>query len=181
MILTTFNFGFAQNSTTPKGNELWYGEMVYPVSKGLEEVFKKHPNHSASQLNITDGEFYQTQVSIMGNLNYIWRAKDASVWLYVKMYAPGSKGLTTGTYTIKPNKTDIDLPSLANTTFFKKGKIAIDLNKNGKLDKGVEYFKIIDGSINVEVEGVRYMTEFDVQLGNGENVKGRFKKNFVQV
>ena len=54
-------------------NGIKYANTTYKVNKGLEEQFKfkYYKYHSASQLNVTDGEFYHTQVLISGNLNWI--------------------------------------------------------------------------------------------------------------
>lgn len=170
-----------QSSTSTGNNTLTYGTSNYKMTKGIEEVFKKRENHSASQLNITDGEFYQTQVWISGNLNYIWRARKASVWLYAKMYAPGTNGLTTGRYEYRANNTKEDNPAMANTHFFKKGKLAIDLNTNNKFDKDIEYLQITGGTIDLTVSGDAYMLELNVTLANGEKVSGSFTADFDQL
>lgn len=170
-----------QQSDSTRNNEFQYNGKKYPVSEGLEEVFKKRNNSSGSQLNISDGKFYQTQVWLSGNLTYIWRPKNASVWLYAKLYAQGSKGLTSGNYTIKPDKTDTRNPTTADLPFFIKGKCAIDLNNNGKLEKGTEFFKVIDGKITLNAEGKIYSVEFELKLSNGRIIKGNIIKDFTQV
>ncbi|MBD0779965.1 hypothetical protein HPE56_19375 [Maribacter sp. ANRC-HE7] len=171
----------SQQSDNIQNNEFQYNNKTYPVSEGLEEVFKKRNNRSGSQLNISDGKFYQTQIWISGNINYIWRPKNASIWLYAKLYAQGSEGLTSGTYTIKPNNTDTVKPITSDLPFFLKGKCAIDINNNGKLDKGTEFFKVIDGTITLNVVSKGYSVEFELKLSNGKIIKGKFKKDFTQV
>lgn len=162
-------------------NRLTYENDTYTLVKGIEELYKKDVNHSSSQLNFTDGEFYQTQVWISGNINLIYRARKASIWVYVDLYAPGDKGLTSGSYKFMPRRTDENTPELADTHFFKKGKLAIDLNKNGKLDKKIEFFTITEGAIKLEVLGKQYALQFSFVLENGAKVTGNFTTDFDQL
>jgi len=165
-----------------KNNKMMYGTKQYVLSKGIEEVFKLDDNHSSSRINITDGDFYHTQVTISGNLHWIWRAKNASVWLYVNMYSPGNGGLKDGLYVYKPRNTNENDPTLADTYFFKKGKIAIDLNNDGELESdNNEFIKIIGGTIKMKVLGDNYFLEFDLELDNDINVTGSFEGYFNQV
>ena len=163
-------------------NTIKYGSESYSLTNGLEEVFKLDDNHSSSQINITNGEFYSTQVVISGNLNLIWRARNASVWLYVDMYAPGFEGLSSGTYAFRPKNTDEDDPALIDIHFFTEGKFAIDLNDDGNIESDDnEYIEITGGTIKVEVKGGEYLLELNLTLENNENVSGTFGADFDQV
>lgn len=182
----------SNNSDSPdddasgSNNSIKYANKDYKLSKGLEEVFKiqqtKGDKHSGSQLNITDGEFYQTQVSISGNLNWIWRTRKANIWMYVKMYAPGFDGLTDGTYIYKSRSVDKRDSEVENNHFFKQGKVAIDLNNDGEIESDDnEYIDITGGTISVKVTGKIYIVDFNVKLENGESATGSFEGDFDQV
>jgi len=181
MLISTYSTIGQSIKTINLESTLKYGEKTYQLTKGLEEVFKKDNNHSSSQINITNGDFYKTQVWISSNLNWIWRTRNASIWLYVDLYSPGFNGLTTGTYKFRRNNTDEDNPTLSRKYFFKKGKLAIDLNNNRKLDKGSEYLKITDGTISLSVSEDIYTLHFNITLSNDKKVSGDFKGDFDQV
>jgi len=181
--LIAFNtlYSISQSNANNSSNILQYGEKEFSMSQGMEEVYKTKENHSASGINLTDGEFYQTQIWISGTINLIWRARNASVWLYLDCYAPGDSGLTSGTYEFMPKNTDPNNQALAGTYFYKKGKLAIDLNQNGKLDKGSEFIKITDGIIKISVSGDTYDLEYNLILENSVKVLGNFTGNLDQV
>ena len=111
------------NDGNTDSNQVNYGGQVYTLSAGLEEVFRPDDNHSSSQLNISNGEFYSVQVTLMGQLDLIWRARNASVWLYVNMYSPGTAALSGGTFSFAPRNTDEDDPALARNLVFQERKI----------------------------------------------------------
>ena len=159
-------------------NSLIYEGTTYPIIKGIEEVFKNKTNHSASQLNFTDGEFYQTQVYLNGNINLINRARKATVWMYAHLYAPGNEGITSGTYQYQARKVDVNTPALKGIHCFKKGKIALDLNGNGKLDKKIEFFKINGGKIQLKKLEENYTLDFILTLENDKTITGNFTTYF---
>ncbi|MRH99249.1 hypothetical protein GH721_01780 [Kriegella sp. EG-1] len=163
-------------------NAIMIEDDTYVSIKGLEEVFDFKENHSASQINFTDGEFYYVQVVIFGNLQPIWRARDASLWVYADLFAPGFEGLTSGTYDFKPDNTDENDIDLSNSHFFIDGKVAIDLNKDGELESDDnEFLKITGGSIKLERQEDYYEIELNLSLENNIQVTGKFSDDFDQV
>jgi len=163
-------------------NQVNYDGTTYELSAGLEEVFQPDDNHSSSQINITNGEFYTTQVVLFGNLTWIWRAREASVWLYVNMYSPGTTEFSEGTFSFAPRETDEDDPALANTYFFKKGKFAIDLNNDGQIESDDnEFLEVIGGTMTLTQNGAVYTVTFNWTLENGVNATGSFTGDFNQV
>ncbi len=163
-------------------NTVSYDGKTYTLSAGLEEVFRPDDNHANSQLNVTNGEFYSVQVPITGNLNLIWRARDASIWFYADVYSPGTSQLQGGTFSYAARDTDEDDPALAQTFFFKDGKFAVDLNGDGsvKSDDG-EFLAITGGTITLEPSGAVYKVDFRFELENGQTARGSFTGDFVQV
>lgn len=101
--------------------------------------------------------------------------------LFSLIYAQGCNRLTSGTYTFRTRNTDEDTTSLANTHFFKKGKFAVDLNRDGKLKSANnEFLKITGVIIEIEVESGVYTIAYDLKLENDEVVTGTFSKGFDQ-
>ncbi|MFK7964918.1 MAG: hypothetical protein AB8C46_13225 [Burkholderiaceae bacterium] len=163
-------------------NTVSYDGKTYPLSAGLEEVFRPDDNHANSQLNVTNGEFYSVQVPITGNLSLIWRARNASIWFYADVYSPGTGQLQGGTFSYVPRGTDEDDPALAQTFFFKDGKFAVDLNGDGsvKSDDG-EFLTVTGGTITLEPSGAIYKVDFQFELENGQTARGSFTGDFAQV
>ena len=163
-------------------NQVLYGERLYSLRAGLEEVYRPDANHSNSQLNLTDGEFYSTQVTVFGSLNLIWRARDAAVWFYVDMYSPGTGGFRGGEFSYVPDDTNADDDRLANDFFFKDGKFAVDIDGNGTLDSDSgEFLNIIEGRMVIEQTGNVYKLDFTFILENGVKAIGSFTGDFAQV
>lgn len=101
---------------------------------------------------------------------------------FLLIYAQGCNRLTSGTYTFRTRNTDEDTTSLANTHFFKKGKFAVDLNRDGELKSANnEFLKITGVIIEIEVESGVYTIAYDLKLENDEVVTGTFSKGFDQV
>lgn len=173
--------GLEKAKSRPFPNQLGYNGRRYPLRAGLEHVFRPDKHHANSRLHLTNGEFYSTQVWLSGNLNLIWRARRASAWLYVDMYSPGRKRFRGGKFVYVPNRTNENSNSLKNKFFFKKGKIAIDTNRNGKLDKG-EFLKVTGGMIGVKRLGTRrYRFDFYFNLENGTRAAGSYTGRFPKV
>ena len=104
------------------------------------------------------------------------------MWIYVNVYSPGFNGLTDGTYIYKPRSTDKNDPSLADVQWFKKGKVAVDLNNDGEIEsKDDEYLDITGGTIKVKVTGDEYTIDFNVKLENRETAVGSIKDDFDQI
>jgi hypothetical protein len=174
--------GPINNDGNTGSNQVNYGGQIYALSAGLEEVFRPDDNHSSSQLNISNGEFYSVQVPLMGQLKLIWRARNATVWLYVNMYSPGTAALSGGTFSFAPRNTNEDDPVLASSYFFKKGKFAIDLNGDGQIESDDEEFlNVTGGTMTLTVSGALYTVEFNWTLENGVNATGSFSGDFSQV
>ena len=170
-------------SNGASSNSLSYRGSSYPLEKGLEEFSEPKGNHYRSRFNITDGEYTFVQaLAIAGNLYYTWLARDASVWIFGKFYSPGStQKLSSGTFSYAPKNVDVDAPSREQTAFFKDARIGFDVNNNGKLDKGSEFFRVVSGTISVEISGKIYTMNINVSLENGESVTGKYSGKFTRV
>ncbi|MGD1919978.1 MAG: hypothetical protein ACFCAD_14450, partial [Pleurocapsa sp.] len=68
VLITTSHQTFAQIPP----NSAIVGNRAYRVVAGLQEVYKPKTNHFFSRFNLTDGEFYSVQASVMGTLHPIW-------------------------------------------------------------------------------------------------------------
>ncbi len=173
---------FAKIKAQGLHNQVLYGNKLYPLRSGLEEVYKPDKHHSNSKLSVTNGTFYSVQVITFGNLDLIWRARNAVAWFYVDMYSPGTRRFRGGEFSYVPNNTDENNIGLANTFFFKKGKFAIDLNGNGKLDKRRgEFLKVVGGKIRITQSGNIYRFDFTFTLENGVKAIGSYTGDFAQV
>ena len=143
-------------------------------------MFKPDDNHSNSEFSLTDGEFYSTQVVLFGNLDLIWRARDAKFWFYADMYSPGTDAFRAGTFTYMPPSTDEDDPSLSQQFFFKDGRFAFDLDENGDFEDD-EYLDVTGGTITLSDQTADYTFSLELTLENGKTIAGTYSGNFPKV
>ena len=171
------------SSNGASSNRLSYHGSSYPLKKGLEEFSEPKGSHYRSRFNITDGEYTSVQAqAVAGNLYYTWLARDASVWMYGKFYSPGStQKLSSGTFSYAPKNVDVDSPSREQSAFFKDARVGFDVNNNGKLDRNSEFFRVVSGTISVEISGKIYTMTINVSLENGESVTGKYSGEFTRV
>jgi len=162
-------------------NSILYNRQFYKITSGLEEVYKPKDYHSHSELNLSNGQFFVTQVdSITSRVVYVRRPRGASFWLYTQMYSPGTSGFRAGMFSYAPADVDEGDPSLAQQFYFKKARVAFDINRNGDLDSS-EYLDVVNGRISVAGANHNYRFSFDLYLENGQRTVGTFAGRFPPV
>ena len=160
-------------------NTMIAGNRSYRIVAGLQEVFKPKTNHFFSRFNLTDGEFYSVRANVMGNYDPIWRARRNLFWLYVDLYAP-IDNYRSGKFIYVPSDADENDASLARQSFFKKGRLWVDVNGNGK-DESEEFIDVANGVISFSGSGSNLTFSFNLVLENGIKTVGTFSGKFLKV
>ena len=160
-------------------NSTVVGDQHYRNVAGLQEVFKPKTNHLFSRFNLTDGEFYSVQANVMGNFDPIWRARNNSFWLYADLYA-AVNGYQSGKFVYVSSDVDENDASLARQSFFKKGRIWIDVNGNGE-DESEEFIDVTNGVISFSGSGSNLTFSFNLVLENGVKTIGTYSGKFLRV
>ena len=175
VLVTTSQRLFAQ---VPPNSTL-VGNRHYRNVAGLQEVFKPKTNHYFSRFNLTDGEFYSVRASVMGNYDPIWRARHNSFWLYADLYAPVNS-YRSGKFVYVSSDVDENDFSLARQSFFKKGRIWVDVNGNGE-DESEEFIDVTNGVISFSGSGSNLTFSFNLVLENGLRALGTYSGKFLKV
>ena len=83
---------------TGSAGSVSYAGQIYPLSNSIAEVFRPSDNHWTYELNVSDGEFYSTQLLILGSIRNVWRPRAATVWIRADMFSPGFEEFQAGTF-----------------------------------------------------------------------------------
>lgn len=180
----------SSSSTVPKlpsnpNSGLNYANQDYVVTEGLAEIQGEQAYHYQVDFRLTDGDFSFVLIPYyIGNFLYYtndWISRNNSIEVFAELYSDGATSFTTANFDFAANEDgSVGEPSRAGQSYFQNAYLAIDVNGDKETNEDEE-IQVVGGTIILSGDAPNYTMSLDLQLTNGQPVKGSFQGDFLVV
>jgi len=187
-LLAACSSSSSSNLPKPPSNPntgLSYANQVYAISKGLAEIQGEQAYHYQVDFRLTDGDFSFISIPYyIGDFLYYtnyWISLNNSIEVFAELYSDGATSFTTASFDFAANADgSVGEPSRAGQNYFQNAYVAIDVNGDRETNEDEE-IQVIGGTIGLSGNAPNYTMSLDLQLANGQTVKGSFQGDFLVV
>jgi len=152
--------------------ELTYDGQKFDLKSGLIEDYRSDGFHYNWDFSMVNTKFVQVTDSF--DTYYEPDTIGIRSFTYFELFSAGTNEFRAGTFNYD---TTFSIPTDKN--YFNYAELFLDLNENGTIDFGTEYFSVTGGSVTVTKNSEsNYKLEFDVKLNNGKSASGNYSGPF---
>ena len=152
--------------------ELTYDGQKFDLKSGLIEDYGSDGTHYNWDFSMVNTKF--VQVSDSFDTYYEPDTIGIRSFTYFELFSAGTNEFSTGTFNF-----DSTSSVSSDKNYFNYAELFLDLNENGTIDFGTEYFSVTGGRVTVTKNSEsNYKIEFDVNLNNGKSASGTYSGPF---